>query len=189
MQTSTLNINQHYSISIKPCIPAPPLFSITWPRLRCWEQEWHHSLQKTCWNKHLIPPEFEHRNNTSGRTWKQFAELLVGHSFSSVFPEPLWARHCGRGGHTHLSAEEPALISVHQSHTNLSSAVAQNWQVDGWLPKKHLTFNLDSPGVGTRVGSLRQIIRGQFACDSWRLHSVAERQTPLIFANVVIWKF
>lgn len=189
MQTSTLNINQHYSISIKPCIPAPSLFSITWPKLRCWEQEWHHSLQKTCWKKLSNPPRARAPKQHKWKDLKAICwaprrpQFLIGFSRATL-SKALW-----EGGHTHLSAEEPALISVHQSHTNLSSAVAQNWQVDGWLPKKHLTFNLDSPGVGTRVGSLRQIIRGQFACDSWRLHSVAERQTPLIFANVVIWEF
>lgn len=100
----------------------------------CTQSVCHHSAQEIC-RKKIIPPfrELKHWNNTSGRTWKQFAELLTSHSFSSVSPEPLWARHCG--GHTPLSAEKLALISIHQSHTNLSSAVSQNWQGDHWPQK------------------------------------------------------
>lgn len=33
------------------------------------------------------------------------------------------------------STEKPALISIHHSHTNLSCAVPQNWQVDRWPQK------------------------------------------------------
>lgn len=109
MQTSTLNITQHYSIiissiSIKPCIPAP-LFSITRLKLRCWEQEWHHSLQKTCWKKKYNPPELEQ--------WKDLKaiccvprppQFLIGFSRATLSKALWWE---GGRASTYLCPSEP----------------------------------------------------------------------------------